>query len=119
MLHPRRNRASSASRLAALALLLTLASCASVSVRGKSEERGTFRSTALTFTFFSYDFPGPALTIARANAADTHRPGLLVEHESVFPYLWKLDWLLDIIGVRYAVVEGTWSREPSAALPPR
>ena len=107
------------SKLAALALLLVSASCASVSVRGKDAEHGTFRSTATTFTFFSYDFPGPALTIARANAADTHRPGLIVEHESVFPYLWKLDWLLDIIGVRYAVVEGTWSRDPAAALPPR
>ena len=102
---------------APLLCLLLASSCASVSVKRKGPESGTFRSTALSFTFLSYDMPGPALTIARANAADTGRPGLIVEHESVFPHLWKLDWLLDIIGLRYAVVTGTWSRDPASALP--
>ncbi|HED65373.1 MAG TPA: hypothetical protein ENJ09_07445 [Planctomycetes bacterium] len=105
--------------LAPLVCLLLAASCASISVKRTGPDSGTFHSTALAFTFFSYDMPGPALTIARANAADSGRPGLIVEHESVFPYLWKLDWLLDIIGIRYASVSGTWSQNPAAALPER
>jgi hypothetical protein len=96
-------------RASALVLVaLVAASCASVDFKRTDERSGTFSSTAVAFTFLSYDFPAPALSTARSNAADSARPNLLVESEVVFPYLWKLDWLLEIISVRYAHVTGTW-----------
>ena len=96
-----------------LSVALLAGGCSSLDVRRTGPEGGTFRSRAWAFTILSYDLPGPALTRARGNAADSGRDDLVVEHETVIPYLGPVDWLLDLIGVRYARVSGTWGR-PSA-----
>ncbi len=88
--------------------LIALSSCASLDMERTSANGGTFRSSALAFTFLSLDFPAPALSTARGNVADTGRPELVVENELVFPYFGRLDWILDILCVRYARVTGTW-----------
>ena len=105
-----------AGRLAAASLLLFLGTgCAGLKVERTGETSGTFRSSAYAFTLMSYDFPGPAIETARANAADTQRPELLIEEEFVFPYLGRLDWILDILGFRYARISGTWGTEQPTA----
>jgi len=93
--------------------VLLLSSCASVRFQRTSTTTGTFSSSATAFTLFSIDFPAPALSIARGNAADSGRPNLIVEHERVLPYLGWFDWLLDIVGVRWATVSGTWGDTPT------
>jgi len=96
-------------RLVAIALAtLVLSGCASVSFERKTPTSGTFESTAWAFTFLSFDFPSPALAIARGNASDGGHPNLLIESESVVPSLGRLDWLLDILMIRRAHVSGTW-----------
>ena len=92
------------------ALLLGTASCSSFDLRRSGPEGGTFRSSAWTFTILSKDLPAPALSLARERAADSGRADLVVERETVIPYLGPVDWLLDILGVRYARVSGTWGR---------
>ena len=83
-------------------------SCASVAYEPDGETTGHFRSRALAFTLLGHDFPQSALMLARANASDSLLPNLVVRKEHVFPYLWKLDFLLDILCLRYASVSGTW-----------
>ncbi len=83
-------------------------SCASTRFEATAETSGRFRSSAVTFTLLGHDFPSPALMLARANASDSLLPNLVVTEERVFPYLWRLDFLLDIVCVRYAVVSGTY-----------
>jgi hypothetical protein len=91
------------------ALLLTTAtSCASLDVEPNDRDTGNFRSSAVTFTFLGRDFPQTALLLARANAADSQLPKLVVTEERVFPYLWRFDFLLDLISVRWARVSGTY-----------
>jgi len=90
-------------------------SCASVEFRRNTETSGTFTSKAFSFTFLSYDLPGGALEIARGNAADGGLPNTIVEREFIFPYLGLLDFLLDIISVRYVKIEGTWGFPPDRA----
>ena len=94
--------------LLSLPLFLASAGCASVHFEPATETSGTFRSSAVAFTFLGKDYPQSALLLARANASDSQLPNLIVEKEHVFPYLWKLDFLLDIICVRYARVTGTY-----------
>jgi hypothetical protein len=94
-------------RIAALGLLLC-SSCAAVKFEPDGPDSGHFRSTAIAFTFMGKDLPQGALLIARANAADSQFPNLIVQQERVFPYLWKLDFLLDLISIRWAEVSGTW-----------
>lgn len=89
-------------------------SCTGLSVDQESPTHGTFRSTATSFTFLSLDYPAPALSIALGNAADTTLPDLVVRSERVVPRLGYLDWLLEILSVRYAVVSGTWGEPPPA-----
>lgn len=89
-------------------MLLFGSSCANLKIEKETRTSGTFRSTAASFTFLGIDFPAPALSIARGNAADSGRPGLIVEKETVIPYLGPLDWLFEIISVRYARVSGRW-----------
>jgi hypothetical protein len=97
--------------------LLGLAACASVDFERRTPSSGTFSSSGLAFTFLSMDVPSPALDIARGNAADAQRPNLVVEEELVIPHLGPLDWLLDIVGVRWARVSGTWGFPPEEASP--
>jgi hypothetical protein len=102
-------RRSSARRgLAALLVCATLSACAGVSFERKTETSGTFSSYGVAFTILSSDFPKGALQIARENASDAGLANMKVEKSVVFPYLGILDRLLDIIGIRYARISGTW-----------
>jgi hypothetical protein len=87
---------------------LLLSSCAGLSFDRATQTSGTFTSTGLALTIASIDLPKPALDIARENASDSNLANLVVENAWVFPDLGPLDWLLDIIGVRYARITGTW-----------
>ncbi len=92
------------------ALVGLAGACASLEFKSAKEGGGTFTSTAWAFTFFSIDFPGPALSIARGNAADSGQSELVIRDEWVIPHFGFLDWILDIISVRYARVQGTFGR---------
>ena len=116
--HPDRPRRRGAGRrsvaaLAGAAVLGGLSSCASVEFTRETETSGRFRSSGAAASLFSYDFPERAIDIARENASDSRQPNMLIEDEWVFPYLGPLDFLLDIIGVRYARVTGTWGFVPT------
>lgn len=91
-----------------LALSIALASCSSVSFVRESESSGSFVSTGWSFTLFSVDLPKSALNIARENASDANLPNTVVQEVTVGPYLGALDFLLEIVSVRYARLEGTW-----------
>ena len=93
-----------------MALLCALAgsSCAGLEVEPVDAGTGTFHSSAMAFTFLGLDFPQSAMLLARANAADSQLPNLVVTQERVFPYFWRLDFLLDVISLRWASVEGTY-----------
>lgn len=96
-------------RLATGVLLALLASsCASLDFEPADGARGTFRSRAVAFTFLGRDYPQSAILLARANASDSGLPAMEVERERIFPYFWKMDFLLDVISVRYASVSGTY-----------
>jgi hypothetical protein len=97
-----------ARRLALLALLAACAACASLRFEPTDGDQGTFHSSAWAFTFFGNDYPQTAILLARANASDSQLPNLVVEEERIFPYFWKLDFLLDLISIRYASVSGTY-----------
>ena len=99
----------------ALTLGLSLGGCTSVEVERDTLTTGTFTSSAWAFTLIGEDIPRPALMIARANAADIQRPNLQIQKEWVAPDLHWFDWLLDILGFRYAKVTGTWGL-PNAGL---
>ena len=102
-------------RLLGLLLLLVVPACAALDTKATSATSGEYKSSAVSFTIFAFDLPSPALEMARNNAADIGQPNILVERETVFPYLGRLDWLLDIISIRWAKVTGTWGDPPNAA----
>jgi hypothetical protein len=107
--------ARSAVLAAAIPLLLAgagLTGCGSLSFERTSETSGTFHSTGMAFTIFSIDLPKGAQLIARENASDANLPNMEVMNTTVFPYLGPFDWLLDIISLRWAKVEGTWGYAP-------
>jgi hypothetical protein len=91
-----------------LALPLALASCASLEFTQDTQTSGRFRSTGVAFTILAIDIPKTAEQIARENASDANLANTIVEEAVVYPYLGWFDWLLDIIGVRWARVTGTW-----------
>jgi hypothetical protein len=98
--------------LAGLALCAWgLAGCANLAFTRDTPTSGQFRSTGFSFTILSWDLPKGARLIAQENASDANLPNTVVERDTVFPYLGPVDWLLDIVGVRYAVIEGTWGFE--------
>jgi hypothetical protein len=95
--------------LALLALVCLLApGCANVKFSRDTTTSGRFRSAGLAFTLFGIDMPKPAIDIARENVSDVRQPNTRVESVTIFPYFGPLDWILDIISVRYARVTGTW-----------
>jgi len=101
--------ASTIARLTAVAgLVLGSSACASLDLDRTSQTSGTFRSSAVSFTILSLDLPKRAIDVAVENAADAQQPNAVITSQWVFPQLGPLDWLLDIISLRYAVVEGTW-----------
>lgn len=115
MTSPARRTATSAHRvrnaLAAALLALVAAgssACASVEFKQNTKTSGTFRSTGFSFVMLSIDIPKTAEQIARENAADAQLANTQVEEVFVFPYLGWFDWLLDVLGFRYARISGTW-----------
>jgi hypothetical protein len=91
-----------------LLLAAALASCSSVSFERETESSGTFSASGWCLTILSVDLPKSALNIARENISDANLPNTVVQEVRVVPYLGALDFLLDILCVRYARVEGTW-----------
>lgn len=116
---PPRPRSRAARSLCAAALVLALASCANLEFTRTSPEAGTFRSTGFALTILSVDLPKEALQIARENASDAGQPNMVVHEARVVPQLGYMDWLLEILGLRWAVVSGTWGfpPEPGASEP--
>ena len=99
-----------ASALLVPALLCAAPGCSSLKFEraANNNNAGTFVSTGVAFTLFSIDIPKSALNIARENASDANMPNMEVSEAVVTPYLWWFDWLLDIVGIRRARIEGTW-----------
>lgn len=95
-----------------LALLLLVSACASVEFERTTPTSGTFRSNANAVTFMSIDFPAPALSTARSNAADSGLPNLIVEEQVLYPHLGWFDWLMEIVGFRHVSIRGTWGYPP-------
>ena len=102
-------------KLAGLVFALSLAavsfhtsSCASVSFDRQTQTSGTFSSSAIAVTILGWDLPKRAVDIARDNASDAGLVNMQIEHVTVTPYFGWFDWLLDIIGIRFATVNGTW-----------
>jgi hypothetical protein len=92
-------------------------SCASIDITRDTQTSGHFESTGTAFTILSIDVPKPALNIARDNAADARLTNMQVTEILRRPDLGDWDWLLDIIGVRYVRIVGTWGftgEEPGA-----
>lgn len=102
-------------KLLAAPLLLVLVSCANLEFRRETQTSGTFESTAVAVTLVSFDLPKGALLIARENASDANLANMVVTETKVVPYLGPMDWLLDIIGVRWARVRGTFGVAPQGA----
>jgi len=111
---PRSTAPARAARLALVGCALLTLSCASVEFRRESQTSGTFTSTGTAITLLSWDIPKSAVLIARENASDARLPNLEVTSERIFPYLGWFDWLLDIVGIRYARVSGRWGFPPDA-----
>ena len=91
-----------------VALAVLAPACASLKFERTSPHGGTFRSSAWALNLFGQDYPNDALLIARGNAADAERPNMVVTHELVVPKLPRFDWILDLLMIRYARIEGTW-----------
>jgi hypothetical protein len=109
----RRSPGVAAPLLATALILASFCSCAGLpSFQRETETSGTFSSTGLAVTLLSFDLPKGALMIARENASDANVPNMQVTETTVFPYLGAFDWILDIIGVRWARVRGTWGFAP-------
>jgi hypothetical protein len=87
------------------------AGCASVHFERDTSESGTFSSTAWGFTILSADIPSDPRQTAHGNIADARLPNPIIERELVVPYLGVLDFLLDIISIRYVKISGTWGFE--------
>jgi hypothetical protein len=85
-----------------------LASCSSLDIHRTTETSGTFESTGLAVTVLSIDLPKASRDIARENASDTRLNNLRITDSKTVPYLGPVDWLLDIIGVRWTKISGTW-----------
>ncbi len=90
------------------ALLASVTACSSIEFKRDTESSGTFLATGTSFTLFGVDFPRSALNQARENASDAGMHHMVVKEANVWPYLGPLDFLLEIISIRYAEIEGTW-----------
>jgi hypothetical protein len=97
--------------IVALAVSATT-SCAHLSFERDTATSGTFESSGLAVTLISFDLPKGAMLIARENASDANLANMVVTETYVVPYFGPFDWILDIVGVRYARVRGTWGAKP-------
>jgi len=95
-------------RLATLSLALAATGCSSIEFQRDTKSSGTYRATGTSFTIFGVDLPRSALNQARENASDSGLHNMVVTEADVYPYWGMFDFLLEIISVRYAVIEGTW-----------
>lgn len=105
---PAARSASLGPKLAVWVIAALLTGCAGVSFERTTETSGTFTSYGTALTILSADFPKGAMLIARENASDANLANMEVEKATVFPYFGPLDFLLDIFGIRYARITGTW-----------
>ncbi|MBI5362403.1 MAG: hypothetical protein HZA53_04430 [Planctomycetes bacterium] len=95
--------------LAACAAAMLLASaCSSLEFKRDTQTSGTFTSCGWAFTILSFDIPKTAEQIARENASDANLANTQVTDVLVVPWLGPLDWIFDILGVRYCRIDGTW-----------
>ena len=104
-------RTSAGRRACAWAVFLCCAlqlGCIHLDVERSTRTSGTFESTGWGLTLLGWDIPKSALDVARENASDARLSNVQVTHTRVIPYLGWFDWLLDIVGVRWAKVSGTW-----------
>lgn len=104
-----------------LGATLSVASCASLSVKRDTATSGTFNSSARSFTILSYAIPRQSIQIAHENIADAGLPNTHATSVSHTDWGW-FNWVLEIISVRSARVKGTWGfngeslgLDPSAA----
>lgn len=91
-----------------MATTLVAGGCASIELSRDTQTSGAFVSKGFAFTIASIDIPRPAILIARDNAVDARLTNMQVTSSSVTPNLGWWDWVLDIIGVRWATIRGTW-----------
>ena len=82
--------------------------CINLDVQRKTQTSGTFESTGWGLTILGWDIPKSAIDIARENASDARLTNAKVTHTRITPYLGWFDWVLDIIGIRFARLRGTW-----------
>jgi hypothetical protein len=104
--------------LALAGAMLVLGSCASIDITRQTQTSGQFVSHGYAFTILSIDIPKPAVNIARDNASDARLTNMQVKEVIVTPDLGWWDWLLDIIGMRWATVKGTWGFTGNEVKPP-
>lgn len=81
----------------------------------QSESHGEFYANGISFTILSIDMPKRAIDIPRENLSDARQPNMRIEREFVFPYFGPLDWILDILSIRFASISGTWGFPPAPA----
>ncbi|MCK6448218.1 MAG: hypothetical protein L6Q99_17670 [Planctomycetes bacterium] len=99
---------SLASACAALLLTSALGACSSLTIHRDTETSGRFESTGWAVTLISFDIPKSSKDIARENASDSRLTNLRIDTNETTPYFGWFDWLLDIVGVRYTKITGTW-----------
>ena len=93
---------------ACAATMLFASACASLEFKRDTQTSGTFTSRGWAFTILSFDIPKTAEQIARENASDANLANTAVTDVLVTPWFGPLDWLLDILGIRYCRIDGTW-----------
>jgi len=98
--------------LSALACAVLISACSNLSFQRDTDTSGRFTSSGFAVTFLSFDLPKGALMIARENASDANIANMVVLESTVFPYLGPFDWVLDILGMRWAKITGTWGLAP-------
>lgn len=98
--------------LCALALGLTTA-CSSMEFTRLSETHGEFYANGVAITILGIDWPKRAVDIPRENLSDARQPNMRIQDELIFPYLGPVDWLLDILSIRFASISGTWGFDPA------
>jgi hypothetical protein len=91
------------------AALAVCASCSSLVVDRTSQTSGTFVSKGTNLNIIWYEVPMAAIDIARDNAADSRLTNVKVTETIVYPYFGRwLDWIYQFLGLRFAVIKGTW-----------
>jgi hypothetical protein len=89
--------------------LVPCTSCSGLKVSRDTQTSGTFESKGTNVNLIWYEIPKSALDIARENAADSRLTNIRVTEAKVYPY-WGpwFDWVLQIVGLRFAKIKGTW-----------